>query len=254
MIKSKLEGIGPILWINLDTESNRRKYMEGLLDSNGIPHTRISAVDTRSLDDLSNIMCGFPEMVTKAELGCTMSHIKAIKYFYEETDLDHVVICEDDISFDTVPHWPFTWKEFIKNAPYDWDVLQCSITCTKNLRVNLHPRLINDYCTVMYVITRHHASKIIKMHFKNGKFKLDQKFKPRAASEEVVYNSGKTYSIPLFIYRCDFNSSIHQDHIETFHKGNAEAILNFWKNIDPRLGAREMLDYDYNSFWAPLIG
>lgn len=254
-IKKKLKGMGPILWINLDTEINRQEHMNSLFDEYDIPNTRISAVDARGNNDVSDLLVGkFPELITQGELGCTMSHLKAIKYFYEQTDLDSIIICEDDIVFDTAQYWPFTWKNFMSYAPYDWDVLQCAITSTKNLRANLHPRLINDFCAAFYVITRHHAEKLIKLHYRGDKYRLDQKLKPRAASEEIIYNTGKTYSIPLFTYRYDFESGIHQDHIEIFHRNNVEGVTNFWKNRPPEMGTEQLLDYDFYGFWEPLVG
>jgi GR25 family glycosyltransferase involved in LPS biosynthesis len=254
-VKKKLKGIGHFLWINLDTEVNRQNHMNALFDEYGIENTRISAIDARGDNDVSDLLLGrFPSLLTQGELGCTMSHLKAIKYFYEQTDLEYIIICEDDIVFDTVPYWPFTWKDFMSKVPYDWDVLQCAITSTKNLRANLHPRLINDFCAAFYVISRHHAAKIIKNHIRGDKFKLDQNIKPRAASEEIIYNSGKTYSLPLFTYRYDFDSGIHQEHIEIFHKQNVEGVLNFWKTRPPELTTESLLDYEFYEFWEPLIG
>jgi len=254
-IKKKLKGMGPVLWINLDTETDRQDHMNGLFDYYEIENTRISGIDARGDNDATEFLSGrFPELITPGELGCTMSHLKAIKYFYEETDLDYIIICEDDIVFDTVQYWPFTWTGYLSAMPYDWDVLQCAITSTKNLRANLHPRLINDFCAAFYVITRHHAGKLLKHHIKGDKYRLDQKIKPRATSEEIIYNSGVTYSMPLFTYRYDFDSGIHQDHIEVFHKQNVEGVMNFWKNRPPELGTRELLDYEFYGFWEPLIG
>lgn len=254
-VKKKLKGMGPVLWINLDTETNRQEHMNSLFDEYNIPNTRISAVDARGNNDVSDLLVGkYPELVTQGELGCTMSHLKAIKHFYFETQLDYIIICEDDIVFDTVPYWPFTWGGFLASAPYDWDVLQCAITSTKNLRANLHPRLINDFCAAFYVITRHHAAKILKLHCRGDKYRLDQKLKPRATSEEIIYNTGRTYSMPLFTYRYDFESGIHQDHVEIFHKNNVEGVLNFWKARPPEMGTAELLDYDFYGFWEPLIG
>lgn len=254
-VKKKLKGIGPILWINLDTEVDRQKHMMDLFNFYEIENTRISAVDARGSNDVSDLLVGrFPELVSQGELGCTMSHLKAIKHFYYETDLDYIIICEDDIVFDTVPYWPFTWNGFMSQVPYDWDVLQCAITSTKNLRANLHPRLINDFCAAFYVITRHHAEKVIKLHCRGDKYRLDQNLKPRAVSEEIIYNTGRTYSMPLFVYRYDFDSGIHQDHIEIFHKNNVDGVLNFWKNRPPEMDTKQLLDYDYYGFWEPLVG
>jgi hypothetical protein len=254
-IKEKLKGIGPILWINLDKELCRQTHMDNLLSNHEIPNTRISAIDARGSNDVSDLLAGsFPKQVTQGELGCALSHLKAIKYFHEETDLDFIVICEDDIAFDIVAYWPFSWIEFMSHAPYDWDVLQCAITSTKNLRVNLHPRLINDFCAAFYVITRHHASKILKHHARGNQYKLDQNLKPRATSEEIIFNSGRTYSIPLFTYRYDFESGIHQHHVEMLHKNNVERVTRFWKNRPPEFGTAQLLDYDFHDFWAPLVG
>ena len=254
-IKKKLKGMGPILWINLDTETNRHEHINGLFDFYEIPNTRISAIDARGNNDVSDLLIGrYPELVTQGELGCTMSHLKAIKHFYFNTQLDSIIICEDDIVFDTVQYWPFTWNGFMSYVPYDWDVLQCAITSTKNLRANLHPRLINDFCAAFYVITRHHAAKIIKHHTRGDKYRLDQNLKPRATSEEIIYNTGRTYSIPLFTYRYDFESGIHQDHVEIFHKNNVEGVMNFWKNREPQMGTEQLLDYDFYGFWEPLVG
>jgi hypothetical protein len=241
-VKKKLKGIGHIIWINIDSETSRRDYMNDLLNFYEIENTRISAVDARNGNDVSDLLVGkFPELISQGELGCSLSHLKAIKYFYEETDLDHVIICEDDVSFNTVPYWPFTWKTFLSYVPPNWDVIQCAITSTKNLRANLHPRLINDFCTAFYVINRQYAQKLLKLYVRGEKFRLDQKIKPRAVSDEIVYNSGITYSMPLFTYRYDFESGIHQDHVEIFHKQNVEGIMNFWKNRPPELGTEQLL-------------
>jgi Glycosyltransferase involved in LPS biosynthesis len=242
-------------WINLDAEFDRREHMNSLFDEYGIENTRIPAIDARGSNDVTGMIIGtLPSTVTQVELGCTVSHLKAINHFYEETELDHAIICEDDILFDTVQYWPFTWKEFISKAPYDWDVLQCAITSTETLAVNIHPRRINDFCSAFYVITRHHAKKLLRAHKIGNKFKLDQGIKPRATSEELIYNSGKTYSIPLFVYRCDFVSGIHQEHVETLHKPNFDRTINFWKNRPPELGADQLLDYDFYGHWQSLVG
>ena len=253
-VKKKLKGICPIFWINLDTEVDRKEYMEDLLGQFDIPNTRISGVDARGDNDVSDLLSGrFPDMVNQGELGCTLSHLKAIKHFYYETDLEYAIIAEDDLSLDTVEYWPFTWKGFMSKVPYDWDILHLAITSTKNLRVNLHPRLINDFCTVLYVINRKYAEKLLKLHCRGDKYKVDQKIKPRAVADELIYNAGVTYSMPLFTYRYDFESGIHQDHVELFHKQNVEGIMGFWRQYQCR-DPYELIDYEYYSFYQPLIG
>jgi|DEB0MinimDraft_4_1074332.scaffolds.fasta_scaffold06894_3 hypothetical protein len=70
----------PILYINLDHRTDRRKHMEEIL--NGYNYTRISAVK----DDINGY------------IGCAKSHIKCLQYA-KSMDYDKVVILEDDFMF-----------------------------------------------------------------------------------------------------------------------------------------------------------
>ena len=80
----KTKGIGPIYYINLDDQPERREFMENQFKYWEIEnYTRVSAYDGRE-DDLSDIIKGrYPEMMSSGEIGCTTSHLKAIKQFYD---------------------------------------------------------------------------------------------------------------------------------------------------------------------------
>ena len=191
-IKKKLNGIGPILWINLDTEVDRQQHMNDLFNFYGIESTRISAIDGRGNNDVSEFLVGkWPELITPGELACTMSHLKAIKHFYENTSDEYALIFEDDIVFDTAKYWNFTWKDFVALLPQYWDCVQLTTICTGNIHVCLHHYFINDFSAAAYLITRHHAAKIVRNHIRGDKFKLDTGVKPRAVSEDTIFGSGK---------------------------------------------------------------
>ena len=244
-VKKKLKGFGPLYWINLDTDVERKEKAEKLFEYYEIPNTRISGFDGRK-EDLSVYLEGnFPGGMSQSEMGCTLSHLKALRHFLEETDDEVAIICEDDIIFDTVQWWPFTWKLFMESLPYDWDCLQLSITSTGNLVANLHPRIITNFCTVCNVFTRRYAQKLADLHFRGEKYKVDNGVKPRAVADEILFNAGKTYSMPLFLYRYDFASNIHQDHVEVFHKHNVEAIMKFWQENGHSIPISVLLDFDY---------
>ena len=244
-IKKRLNGIEHILWINLDTETERQNHMNSLFDTYGIKNTRISAVDARGDNDVSDMLSGrIPDNVSQGELGCALSHLKAIKHFYEETDDDYCLIMEDDVLFDTAKHWGFTWKDFVAKLPYDWDCVQLTVICTGDIHVILHHYFINDFSAAAYLITRHHAAKIIKNHIRGEKFKLNNGIKPRAVSEDTVLGSGITYSIPLFLYRLDLGSAIHPEHIDIFHRGSYNALENFWRNQGYEMSLDQLMNYD----------
>ena len=241
----KLNGIGPIYCINLDGQPERWEFMEEQFKYWEITnYRRISAYDGRE-SDLGEILKGrYPDMMSSGEVGCTTSHLKAIRHFVEETDAPYAIMMEDDCSLDLVKFWNFTWKDFYGRIPYDWDVVQISIICTGDIHIKIHKRFVNEFSTACYLITRHHAEKLLRLHTRGNKYKLDNGVRPRPVADDLIYNSGNTYSIPLLLYRTELGSSIHPDHVDAFHKGNYNAQFNFWSNKGAQMTIEELMDYD----------
>ena len=240
----KLKGIGPIYCINIDGQPERWEYMENQFKYWEIAnYTRISAYDGRE-DDLSDIITGrYPDQMSSGEIGCTTSHLKAMKEFLK-TDEPYAIMMEDDCSLELVQSWNFGWQDFYAHLPYDWDVVQIAVICTGDLHVRLHKRFVNDFSTACYMITRHHAEKLIKHHVRKNKYKLDNGVKPRPVADDLIYNSGNTYTMPIFIFQPKVGSSIHPEHIDVFHKGNYDAQTNFWITNGSNMKIKEMMDYD----------
>ena len=241
----KLKGIGPIYYLNLDGQPERKEYMEDQFKHWEIEnYTRISSYDGRE-DDLSDIIKGrYPDNMTSGEIGCTTSHLKAIQYWYETSDAPYAIIMEDDVDLQTARFWDFTWSDFVSKIPYDWDVVQLAIICTGDLHVKLHKRFVNDFSTACYIINRHHAEKLLKFHVRDGKYKLDQGVRPRAVADDLIYNSGNTFSIPLFLYRIELGSSIHPEHIDVFHRSSHDGLLQFWERQGYEMNIDDLMNYD----------
>ena len=83
----KLKSLAPVYYINLDGQEERKIYMENQLKYWEIEnYERISAYDGRE-DDLGDILKGrYPENMTSGEIGCTTSHLKAIKHWLDTSD------------------------------------------------------------------------------------------------------------------------------------------------------------------------
>ena len=243
--KFKLKGLPPVYCINLDDEPHRWEAAENMFKEWDVEnYTRVSAYDGRE-DDLSDILKGkYPDGMSSSEVGCTTSHLKAIKHWYDTSDSQYALIMEDDIDLSIVRCWNFSWNEFMANLPYDWDVIQLAIICTGSIHVKLHKRFVNDFSTACYMINRHHAEKLLKFHERDGKYKLDNGAKPRAVADDLIYNSGNTYSIPLFLYKLELGSSIHPEHIDAIHKGNKEGQFNWWQQEGLNYSIKELMDYD----------
>ncbi len=242
---SKLKNFGPVYYLNLDGQPERKQFMEDQFSYWGIDnYTRISAYDGRD-DDLSDIIKGrYPENMSSGEVGCVTSHLKAIEYWYNNSDSPYAIIMEDDCNMDIVRFWNFTWEDFISRVPYDWDVVQLAIICTGDIHVKIHKRFVNEFSTACYVVTRHHAEKLIRLHGRGGKYKLDNGVKPRPVADDLLYNSGNTYSVPLLLYKLELGSSIHPDHIDNFHRASHDGIFNFWSQAGAQLTIDQLTDYD----------
>ena len=246
----KLKGIGPIYCINLDGQPERWEYMQKQFKYWNIEDkvTRISAYDGRD-DDLSDIIGGkYPDTMSSGEIGCVTSHLKAIKMFLD-TDAPYAIMMEDDCSLDLVQTWNFTWRDFFSHIPFDWDVVQIAIICTGDIHVKLHKRFVNDFSTACYLITRHHAEKLVRLHCRGGytgkqKYKLDNGCKPRAVADDLIYNSGNTFAIPMLVYNYQLGSSIHPEHVDAFHKGNYDAQTNYWIQNSSQIDIKDFMNYD----------
>src|SRR5450631_2182133 len=98
--------------VNMKKSERRRLRMEQQLSERCIRHRFIDAFDG---DDPAAVRAGFvcdtntsPRIytsrnnpVTSGELACTLSHLRAIRLAHE-MDLQHVIICEDDLDIGDV--------------------------------------------------------------------------------------------------------------------------------------------------------
>ena len=246
----KLRGFGPIYCINLDGQPERWEYMKEQFDYWEIKnYERISAYDGRD-DDLSGIIKGlYPTSITPGEIGCTTSHLKAMKHYLDTSDAPYAIMMEDDCDLDVVRFWNFNWIDVYAYFPYDWDVIQLAIICTGDIHVKLHKRFVNDFSTACYVISRHHAEKLVRLHCRGGytgkqTYKLDQGVKPRPVADDLVYNSGNTFSIPLLMYKIELGSSIHPEHIGVWHNGSHKALWQYWQQMGSSINIADHMNYD----------
>ena len=227
----KLKGFPHIYWINLDDKEDRAKYMEEQFAYWQIEkQTRISAHDGRE-DDLSDILTGkYPNNMTSGEIGCTTSHLKAMKHWLETSDSTTAIMMEDDCDISVVKHWPFSWKDVIANAPHGWDCIQLAVINPAGGHAQIHRRYVNDFSTAAYVINRRYAQKLLDLHTKGDKYKIDQRVLPRAVADDLIYNTGLTYAFPIFMYQIELGSDIHDLHVDVYHKNCHDALWQFWRN------------------------
>lgn len=221
-------------YINLQKEVARNQYIINHFTEHDIfAYSRIEAFDANNLD-LSKYIDKYNLDVGAKDLAVTMSHLLAIKTFVND-DHKYAIICEDDLDLSTKQFWPFSWQDFMRILPNNWDAIQLT-TSSPNIVFDLHPRKPNDWGTVAYLINKSYGKFLTNKMFDGNNFnyaKFLEWRKPskhsKAIAEGIIYQSPKCYSIPIFVYNTDFESSVHPAHVADIHIPAKAQIINYWQ-------------------------
>lgn len=226
----KLDDI-KIYYINLDRSPERNEHMKKQLQKYSLKAQRISGVDGSKLeldrgtviyDDkvisyVNNYNC------SKGELGCLLSHLKAIYTAYKNNE-QVVLIIEDDISFSLLPYWPITLKKVMGDAPVGWNIISLfNFNCTE-LRED-YVLYTNDnpcYSTLAYIINRNGMYNCLVSILANSTIsfnKYDIGVPKDLASDVTIYHMAKNsyfYNKHFLVYAYNgdsvLDSTIHTDH------------------------------------------
>ena len=214
-----LIGIDIIYWINLRKSRIRCKEMEKIFQDsvfNNIKIERIDAIDGKStnIDSILNQnFINIQEQNTKVEYACLLSHLNTI-YNFSNSDNKIALIMEDDMTLEYKPYWKESITQIINKAPHDWEIIQL---CYISQNTPIHLYNLNDgifFSTGAYLINKEGALKIKKQ---NNLYILNQNINHTA--DEYLFKTliTYTYKYPLFIYKYNNNSTIHNNHISTIH-------------------------------------
>ena len=233
---NKLKGFGPAYVVNLKDHTHRLKSVKEQFKKYDITdYTIIEAVDGRNSDLSENISGKYPKL-KPSEIGCMISHIKAIKHWLDTSDSDYAIIMEDDFSFDTVEHWSWDWEYVINNLPARWDIIQLIMIKNEPVKFSLHKkdrfdasrRMSYEWSTACYIINRKYAKDIVKSHILDDKYVLKNYGFRNQAADVILYNIGEAYSMPLFTHILDPKHSINENH-EDFHAKSRNYINMWWE-------------------------
>jgi GR25 family glycosyltransferase involved in LPS biosynthesis len=233
----KLKNFGPVYLINLKDHTHRLENARKEFDKYGVTdYAVIEAVDGRN-SDLSNLISGDYPRLKASEIGCVMSHIKALNHWLETSNSDYAIIMEDDFSFDTVQFWQWDWEYVYNNIPKNADIVQLIMIKNDPVTFSIHKKqpykketnMTYSWSTACYLIKREYAQKLVKIHYSKQKYRLPHHGYKNQAADVILYNLGNAYSIPLFTHMLDIKNSINHQH-GSFHSRSKENIDNWWKN------------------------
>jgi hypothetical protein len=245
--KEKLEGFPSINYISVEDTHERRELLHKKLEFLGIDN--VTPHIFKRYDDSEHKYIGQNyKSLTGISRGPVTSHLKAIKDWYFNTDEEYTFFCEDDISFETIEYWNFTWKEFFGNLPSDWGCIQLSwvrevdqMFRFSNDGVYLRSRCWCDWSACAYLIKRTHAKKLIASYYRNGEFNLDyigsdSSVRPawalRPTAETIIFSQlSPIYGVPLFVEDVNGCKSVLTDYYRQHNFYSYNTIIEWWKTI-----------------------
>ena len=179
------------------------------------------------------------------EIIISLSHLKMVKQWYDTTSEPFGLFCEDDINFDCVQHWNFTWDEYVNSLPADWSSVQMVLvkeTPISNYR--LQKRTQHNWSAAAYLITRSYAKVLIDSYIKGvEKYELTipchNDVSPVA--ENILFQMAKPndYTFPVLTENVDFVSTFHlhggENSVKIPNQFSEYQAKNWWKTIGYQL-------------------
>lgn len=219
-------------YISFVTDDDRRQVLRDQFYKYGI--TKGKPFISTYEDDAKNIVSGkFIHHLEPKAMNCVVSHIRAIKDWYYNSDSLYALFLEDDTTLETSEYWNFTWDDFMSLLPTDCNCVQ--LTCIKeNLsEVKFRKRQWDDWSTT-YIITRTYAKTLIDRYcIGENEYILNTPSDTMPIVENILFDSPTVYNFPLFAENTNFKSTFYKQTIEEEHKkdhiSSAAFVINWWK-------------------------
>jgi GR25 family glycosyltransferase involved in LPS biosynthesis len=268
--ENKLKNFPPVNFISIEESEDRRKILYKNFEKYGITQITPHIYKKYNVDDDKVVGTDVDILMPKKHRGPVTSHLKSIKKWYETTNDEYAFFCEDDLSFESIKYWNFTWENFFNRLPKNWQSVQLSFICTSKQYIDrrfsncediFRERDWCDWSACAYLIKRSHAKNIVNNYFNGDQIILEYKgydwykrleFDYRwmiPCSETMVYTNfyeETNYVIPLFLESLDFSSTWTTDKYdeeESIHNFSHNMILNWWKNNGKNLTLDQIFQF-----------
>jgi len=228
----KIYNLHPILyWINLGKSVDRKKWMTKQFSEYRFrDEERIEGVEDPDIEYDT-------KLYSKTQMGCLLSHMKAMEKSLDDKHRDIAVICEDDIDLKNLYNFHEIMFYYMKSAPKNWEVLQLYVINYKRKVSNVkgldkylgwEKWILRNYSTMIYIIKKDYAKKIV-----NLKNTINVKTRHLLA-DELIYSKGKTYSVcfPYYTEKTDFKSLIDTSHFK-MHLDNVNTLSLSHERVYP---------------------
>ena len=256
MLNIKLKGLPHIYYLNLDTEIERKTYMESQFSQWGIEnYTRISASKFLGSEfEQWKHMLHFPEMYPNIgrnhrNNAVSISHLEIMREWLEQTDDPYMIIIEDDTDMNLIEYWHFDWEYFMDNIPYDWDAVQLMFNSLTIIPCHLHVKNVTSWNGPI-MINRYYAQKLLRLYLINGKYNFIRRTNridrvtyisetmSNVGVDDFMGFNGKVYQVPLFSQNPYLDEERRDCHIKS-----SKAHYYWWKKMKDEFSLEDFFTY-----------
>lgn len=226
----------PVAYINLDKSTARYDHMQNIFDTYKLLPRPVRIPGVLGEDYIKNpetepwiapsLHHHLVELVkenrtTSSELGCLLSHLKAILHGYR-SKFSSLLIVEDDVDFSCVGLWKDSLSSLIRQLP-DWNFVQLYYDCSDYdyvLESELTELGENIQCTgaVAYLISAQCMESLYNLMFTN--------FVLTTHMYHVLQEKGRHFSSDLAIYNILHPRKVYIEHLQRFAMDNFDSTLN----------------------------
>ncbi len=243
---NNLKNFPPVYYVTLEESVDRQKLIESQFNKYGISP---NAVTSKRYSESNDVVTGkYIYQLTGPTQGCIVSHLKAIKKWYESNESDYAFFCEDDLSLKTVNYWNFTWEEFVERLPDDCECVQLMTIRGDFDGVYFRNRKWDDWSETAYIMNRDYAKKLIDNYCDGETFHLELKgLDIMPIGENILFtNVGKVYTFPLFVENVEIpTTDVNDVELEDGQKPNhvhaSEYVYDWWKENGKKVTIDELM-------------
>jgi hypothetical protein len=177
-----------------------------------------------ALLDADDFLTTYPRGYDRAPLAKphvqrAVSHLETLRAWLD-TNEPEAIFYEGEAWEKRAFAWPWTWEEVRAHVPHTFDVFQMHVAYDPRAtpEVRMHRR-VNERSVNCYLITRGYVEKLMRLYRVGRQYDLTRVY-PRACAEEVIYDGGVVYTMPLVNIRVPHSTNtsfIQKTHTQSEH-------------------------------------
>lgn len=265
----KLQNFPPVYYVSLEESVDRQKHLEQQFSEYHIRN--YNPMIYKRFHECNDIIHGpYTYTLNSSNKGASTSHLKSIKKWLTETEEPYAIFFEDDVSFETIDYWNFTWQEFMNELPNDWEAVQLMWVRPHMIKIEFRERFPDDWSATAFMLKRSYGEKLLeKFMISDNEFNYDMgNLQPIV--ENVLFTSGKVYTVPLFVEKTElsttfvnapeFDSNLIVNGQGESHHESQLAVLSWWKNIGERTSIKKIMnthlipnDFEWGAFSSEIV-